>query len=128
MPVVVLNDLSQTQRRAYIIADNKLAQNAGCDEDMLRVEPGALKECEHDLDLVGFSDDELEEYFAIQKKRSLAWHEHPQHRTSRHRQYALLRTTCDCARLTLRSKQTTIQRESHIFHLIPLCATHYMQF
>ena len=42
VPVVVLDHLSETQRRAYIIADNKLAENAGWDEEMLRVELEAL--------------------------------------------------------------------------------------
>ncbi len=64
VPVVVLDHLNETQRRAYIIADNKLAMNAGWDEQMLRVELEALKESAFDLDLVGFTDDELEEILA----------------------------------------------------------------
>src|SRR5271165_5836813 len=60
VPVVVLDHLSETQRRAYIIADNKLALNAGWDEKLLAAE---LTDLEHeglDLRLVGFSDEELE--------------------------------------------------------------------
>ncbi len=64
VPVVVLDHLSETQRRAYIIADNKLALNAGWDEDTLRVELEALKESAFDLDLVGFTEEELEEILA----------------------------------------------------------------
>jgi DNA modification methylase len=61
VPVIVLDHLSETQRRALIIADNRLALNAGWDEEMLRVELAALEEEGFDLDLVGFSDEELED-------------------------------------------------------------------
>ena len=61
VPVIVLDHLSDTQRRALVLADNRLALSAGWDEDMLRVELESLKEDDFDLDLVGFSDDEIEE-------------------------------------------------------------------
>ena len=61
VPVIVLDHLTPAQRRALVLADNKLALNAGWDEAMLRVELASLKEADYDLDLVGFSDDELEE-------------------------------------------------------------------
>ena len=65
IPVIVLDHLSETQRRALIIADNQLAiRGAGWDEEMLRVELESLKEADYDLDLVGFSDDELEALLA----------------------------------------------------------------
>jgi ParB-like chromosome segregation protein Spo0J len=54
VPVVVLDHLSETQRRAYIIADNKLATNAGWDEEMLRVELASLKENDFDLELAQY--------------------------------------------------------------------------
>jgi hypothetical protein len=60
VPVVVLDHLSETQRRAYIIADNKLALNAGWDEKLLAQELRDLADGGLDLALVGFSDDELE--------------------------------------------------------------------
>jgi len=60
VPVVVLDHLSETQRRAYIIADNKLAMNAGWDEKMLASELLELEKDGTDLALIGFSDDELE--------------------------------------------------------------------
>jgi hypothetical protein len=44
VPVVVLDHLSEAQKRAYVIADNKLAENAGWDEDALRSELAALQE------------------------------------------------------------------------------------
>ena len=59
VPVIVLNHLSAEQRRAYILADNKLALNAGWDEKLLRLELGDLQLAEFDLSLIGFSDDEL---------------------------------------------------------------------
>ena len=60
VPVIVLDHLTPTQRRALILADNKLALNAGWDEEMLRVELESLKEEDFNLDVVGFSDEELE--------------------------------------------------------------------
>lgn len=60
VPVVVLDHLSETQRRAYIIADNKLALNAGWDEKVLAAELRELEGQGLDLAVVGFSDAELE--------------------------------------------------------------------
>ena len=60
VPVVVLDHLSETQRRAYIIADNKLAINAGWDEQILASELRELEREGTDLALIGFSDEELE--------------------------------------------------------------------
>jgi ParB-like chromosome segregation protein Spo0J len=59
VPVVVLDHLTPTQRRAYVLADNKLALNAGWDEDLLQQEIAALSLVEFDLGLLGWSDDEL---------------------------------------------------------------------
>ena len=61
VPVIVLGHLSETQRRALVLADNRLALSAGWDLDMLRVELDSLKDEGFDLELVGFSDEELEE-------------------------------------------------------------------
>ncbi len=59
VPVVVLDHLSEAQKRAYVIADNKLALNAGWDDDLLRDELAALEGDGFDVSLTGFSDDEL---------------------------------------------------------------------
>ena len=59
VPVLVLDHLTDAQRRAYVIADNKLALNAGWDEDALRAEVAALGAMDFDLNLIGFDDDEL---------------------------------------------------------------------
>jgi ParB-like chromosome segregation protein Spo0J len=59
VPVVVLDHLTPTQRRAYVLADNKLALNAGWDEQLLQQEIAALGLVDFDLSLMGWSDDEL---------------------------------------------------------------------
>jgi ParB-like chromosome segregation protein Spo0J len=59
VPVVVLDHLSDRQRKAYILADNQLALNAGWDTDLLRAELQDLAEQDFDLILIGFSDSEL---------------------------------------------------------------------
>ena len=59
VPVVVLDHLSDTQRRAYVLADNKLALNAGWDEELLQQEIAALNLVDFDLSVMGWSDDEL---------------------------------------------------------------------
>jgi DNA modification methylase len=60
VPCLRLGHLSDTQKRAYIIADNKLALNAGWDNEMLRVEFAELKDLDYDLDLTGFTGDEID--------------------------------------------------------------------
>jgi DNA modification methylase len=59
VPTITLGWLTDTQRRAYVIADNKLALNAGWDDEMLRLELGELGDLGFDLDLTGFSEDEI---------------------------------------------------------------------
>lgn len=60
VPVIKLGHLSPTQIRAYILADNKLALNAGWDDEMLALELSDLKEEKVDLELLGFSKDETD--------------------------------------------------------------------
>ena len=60
VPVVSLDHLSDTQRRALILADNKIAENATWDEAVLGVELAALSEAGFELGLTGFSQDEWE--------------------------------------------------------------------
>jgi hypothetical protein len=59
VPVIVLSHLSESQRRALVIADNRIAENAGWDEAMLKAEIAALHEDAFDLDLLGFAEEEL---------------------------------------------------------------------
>ncbi|MCZ2147980.1 MAG: site-specific DNA-methyltransferase [Bryobacterales bacterium] len=72
VPVIVLDHLTETQRRALVLADNRLAMNAGWDEEMLRVELEALQEDGFNLDLVGFTDDELAGLLAEAEPESAA--------------------------------------------------------
>lgn len=60
VPVIVLDHLSETQKRAYIIADNKLTELGGWDAEALSLELKDLQGSEFDLDLLGFSDREIE--------------------------------------------------------------------
>ena len=59
VPCIVLAHLTETQRRAYVLADNKLALNAGWDEELLRLELTDLEAMGVDLGLIGFGEDEL---------------------------------------------------------------------
>jgi DNA modification methylase len=59
VPVMVARGWTDAQKRAYVLADNKLALNAGWDEAMLAVELSDLAAAAFDMDLVGFSADEL---------------------------------------------------------------------
>ena len=61
VPCIRLSNLSENQKRAYIIADNQIALNAGWDEALLHEELEALKIEEYDLQLLGFSDAELDD-------------------------------------------------------------------
>jgi len=64
VPCIVLAHLTPAQRRAYVLADNKLALNAGWDLEMLSLEIGELGEAGFDLSLTGFDEFELGELFA----------------------------------------------------------------
>ena len=61
VPVIELAHLTPNQKRAYILADNKLAENAGWDEELLRLELADLKLADFDLGLIGFDPDELDD-------------------------------------------------------------------
>jgi hypothetical protein len=59
VPTIELAHLTPAQRRAYVLADNRVALSAGCDEDMLRLELGDLRDEGFDLGLTGFDLDEI---------------------------------------------------------------------
>jgi DNA modification methylase len=65
VPCIRLGYLTEAQRRAYVIADNKIALNAGWDEEMLRLEVGDLKNFDFDLSLTGFDSDEINQMLAL---------------------------------------------------------------
>ena len=66
VPAITLAHLSEAQKRALVIADNKLALNAGWDEDQLRIELVDLKTADFDLSTLGFEDFELADLFIEQ--------------------------------------------------------------
>ena len=61
VPTIELSHLTEAQKKAYIIADNKLALNSGWDEEMLKIELQELYDIGYDIDLIGFTDEELED-------------------------------------------------------------------
>lgn len=67
VPCVRENHLTETQKRAYIIADNKLSLNAGWDNELLAVELSELEGADFNLDLLGFDEAELSSIFDADK-------------------------------------------------------------
>jgi DNA modification methylase len=71
VPVIELAHMSEAQKRAYLIADNQLALNAGWDEALLRLELADLSELGFDLGLIGFDEGELERLLSGEGKVGL---------------------------------------------------------
>ena len=63
IPCVYVDYLTEAQKKAYILADNRMAMDAGWDEEMLRVELEALQDMAFDLSMTGFDDKELADLF-----------------------------------------------------------------
>ena len=63
VPCVFVDHLTEAQKKAYIIADNRFALDAGWDEEMLKLEIEALQDMAFDLSLTGFDDAELSKLF-----------------------------------------------------------------
>ena len=63
VPCIELTGLTEAQRKAYVIADNKLALNSGWDDEILKLEMEALGELDFDLSLIGFDEIELASIF-----------------------------------------------------------------
>lgn len=70
VPTIQLDGLTEMQKKAYIIADNKLALNAGWDNELLGIEITDLKEFGFDIDLLGFNEEELKA-FSIEEVEGL---------------------------------------------------------
>lgn len=68
IPCIKENYLTEAQKKAYIIADNKLALNAGWDEELLAIELSELEGTDFDLDLLGFDSKELSQLFDTDKE------------------------------------------------------------
>jgi DNA modification methylase len=71
VPSIELGHMSEAQKRAYVLADNQLALNAGWDEELLRLELADLSEIGFDLGLIGFAEGELERLLAPDGKIGL---------------------------------------------------------
>jgi ParB-like chromosome segregation protein Spo0J len=63
VPCVFVDHLTEAQKKAYIIADNRMAMDAGWDEELLRVEIEALQGADFDVSLTGFDEKELADLF-----------------------------------------------------------------
>ena len=64
VPCVLVDYLTEAQKKAYILADNRYAQDAGWDEELLRLEIEALEGMDFDVSLTGFNEDEISDLFA----------------------------------------------------------------
>ena len=64
VPCVFVDYLTEAQKKAYILADNRMAMDAGWDEELLRIEIEALQGMDFDIGLAGFDDDEIADLFA----------------------------------------------------------------
>ena len=64
VPCVFVDEMTETQKKAYILADNRMALDAGWDDDLLRVELEALQDLDFDLGLTGFDEKEIADLFA----------------------------------------------------------------
>ena len=65
VPCIRLAHLSDAQKRAYAIVDNKLTDNSSWDDELLAMELDALQEINFDLDLLGFDDNEIQRLFSL---------------------------------------------------------------
>jgi hypothetical protein len=59
IPVMIARGWTEAQKKAYVLADNQLALNAGWDDELLKIELAELKDLDFDLDLLGFDDKQL---------------------------------------------------------------------
>jgi hypoxanthine phosphoribosyltransferase len=71
VPCIVLDYLTEAQKRALIIADNKIALNAGWDKELLELEISALEEVDFNIDLLGFEDSEMLEIKQFKQRENM---------------------------------------------------------
>ena len=67
VPCVLADHLSEAQKKAYILADNRMAMDAGWDEELLRIEIESLQGEDFDVSLTGFREDEVTDLFAVRE-------------------------------------------------------------
>ena len=70
VPAIVARGWSEAQKRAYVLADNQLGLNAGWDENLLRLEIGAIKGLDFDIGTIGFGDEFLCDLFATKEGKT----------------------------------------------------------
>ena len=87
VPVIRLGHLSETHRRALVIADNRLAETAGWDEEMLAIELQALMEEDFNLDITGFDAAEVDKLLPVWRRKAAAKRKTTRFRRSRRRQF-----------------------------------------
>ncbi|WP_131667395.1 ParB/Srx family N-terminal domain-containing protein [Psychrobacter pygoscelis] len=63
VPTITLAGLTEAQRKAYVIADNKIALNADWDIELLKIEIDNLRDLDFDIELIGFDEDDLLDLF-----------------------------------------------------------------
>ena len=68
VPAIELAHLTPEQKKAYILADNKLAENAGWDAELLKLELVELKAADFDMELMGFTNKELDEFLGMDEE------------------------------------------------------------
>ena len=71
VPCVFVDYLTEAQKKAYILADNRMALDAGWDEELLRIEIESLQGADFDVSLTGFGEDELADLFAGDEEKDV---------------------------------------------------------
>lgn len=70
VPCVFVDYLTEAQKKAYILADNRMALDAGWDEELLRIEIESLQGADFDVSLTGFNEDEIADLFADENDKA----------------------------------------------------------
>lgn len=71
VPCVFVDYLTEAQKKAYILADNRMALDAGWDEELLRIEIESLQGADFDVSLTGFGEDEIADLFASDSEKDV---------------------------------------------------------
>ena len=71
VPCVFVDYLTEAQKKAYILADNRMALDAGWDEELLRIEIESLQGADFDVSLTGFGEDEIADLFAVDSEKDV---------------------------------------------------------
>ncbi|RCX20893.1 ParB-like nuclease family protein [Anaerobacterium chartisolvens] len=69
VPCIRIGYMTKAQKKAYIIADNKLAEQAGWDEELLRIELGELNSLDYDIGVIGLSEGEIKKLLEPPEKK-----------------------------------------------------------